>query len=286
MTIYQEDTSVIFRLDTGIDDALLANATEISILVQKPSGTNVTWTATQYIDPDDGATSEIIYITGSGDLDEAGNYILQSYIEWGTNTHHGDSTIVTVYEPLTSRVNVSQLIRYFGTYYRFIDVQTFTEYNTDPEDGTDSDILYEDFELYSEQASDELANLCASKGITLTNNQTYVALCHLVADYFEMGNPDFSFRSQSQAPGVSFSRGDKTGPRQALEKMLKSISDSARIGSVTCGRGASTEIIRIKDAKNYPNRWKRTGIPAYDSTSDGFDSEEVSDMGYDYNDYE
>ena len=44
MTIYQGDTSVVFRLDTGIDDALLATATEISILVEKPSGTNVTWT--------------------------------------------------------------------------------------------------------------------------------------------------------------------------------------------------------------------------------------------------
>ena len=279
MTIYKGDTSIVFRLDTGVGN--LDIATKIEIHVLKPSGATDTWTATKY-----GTTSEITYTSTTGDLDEAGNYILQSYIEWGANIHYGDTTTVVVYEPLSSRVNVSQLINYFGTYYRFIDVQTFTEYNTDPEDGTDSDILYEDFELYSEQASDELANLCASKGITLTNNQTYVALCHLVADYFEMGNPDWAFRSQSQAPGVSFSRGDKTGPRQALEKMLKSISDSARIGNVTCGRGASTEIIRIKDAKNYPNRWKRTGIPAYDSTEDGFDSEEVSDMGYDYNDYE
>ena len=279
MTIYKGDTSIVFRLDTGVDN--LDIATKIEIHVLKPGGTAVIWTATQY-----GTTSEITYTSTTGDLDEAGNYILQSYIEWGANIHYGDAITIIVYEPLTSRVNVSQLIKYFGTYYRFIDVQTFTEYNTDPEDGTDSDILYEDFELYSEQASDELANLCASKGITLTNNQTYVALCHLVADYFEMGNPDWAFRSQSQAPGVSFSRGDKTGPRQALEKMLKSISDSARISSVTSGRGAATEIIRIKDAKNYPNRWKRTGIPAYDSTEDGFDSEEVSDMGYDYNDYE
>lgn len=284
MTIYQNDTSVVFRLDTGIDDALLATATKIEIKTRKPSGTEVTWTAIQYIDPDDGATSEITYTSTVGDLDEVGDYSLQSYIEWGTNVHYGDSVVITVYVPQSGRVNVSQLIRYFGTYYRFIDVQTFNEYNSD--EGTDSDILYEDFELYSEQAYDELINLILSKNITLTNNQTYVALCHLVADYFEMGNPDFSFRSQSQAPGVSFSRGDKTGPRTALDKLLKSIADSAKISNVTSGRGAAIEIIRIKDAKNYPNRWKRTGIPAYDSTSDGFDSEEVSDMGLDYNDYE
>ena len=95
-----------------------------------------------------------------------------------------------------------------------------------------------------------------------------------------MGNPDWSFRSQSQAPGVSFSRGEETGPRAALNKLLDSIEIATRRASVTCGRGASMTFARIVDAKNYPARWKRTDIPSADFAEDGFDSEEVADLGY------
>lgn len=122
--------------------------------------------------------------------------------------------------------------------------------------------------------------ICSARMITLTDTQEKIALCHLVADFFEQGNPDWSFRSQSQAPGVSFSRGEKTGPRTALDKMLDIIEIASRRSMITKGRGAATEIIRIKDAKNYPARFKRTDIPSFDTTPDtGYDSEEVSDMG-------
>jgi len=106
-------------------------------------------------------------------------------------------------------------------------------------------------------------------------------MCHLVADYFEMGNPDWSFRSQSQAPGVSFSRGEKTGPREAFEKLFNSIATSANLSAVSCSRGAAVEMVRIKDAVNYPNRWKRTLIPSYNQFEGGFDENEVDDNGYD-----
>jgi hypothetical protein len=276
MTIYQGDTSVVFRLDTGIDDALLATATEISILVEKPSGTNVTWTATQY-----GSTSEITYTSVSGDLDEAGDYILQAYIEWGTNGHHGDSTTITVYAPLSSRINVSYLIRLMNTYYKNISIQTFTEYNESPQEGTDSEILYEDMELYSDLAMDELANILDSRNITLTNIQTYIAYCHLVADYIEMGEPDWSFRSQSMGSGVSFSRGDKTGPRAALDKLLDQVEAATKATRRSGIRMGEDNLKRCVDHTHYPRRFKMTQIPAFDPSSDGFDSAEMPDLGSD-----
>lgn len=281
MTIYQNDIGTVFRIETGISS--LSTATSILILVTSPSGSK-TWTATQYVDPDDGATTQIEYTTLSGDLDAVGTYVLQPSISWGINIHLGDCVSILVEAAGTNRVNVSQLISKFAVYYRYIPVQTFIQSIEDPEEGTDSDILYDAFEMYSDQAADELDNIITAKGITLTNTQKYVALCHLVADYFEMGNPDFSFRSQSQAPGVSFSRGDKTGPRTALDKMLDTIEIATRRSMVTSGRGANMTFNRIKDAVNYPKRWKRTSIPAYDHTEDGFDSKAVSDMGYEEND--
>ena len=107
------------------------------------------------------------------------------------------------------------------------------------------------------------------------------SVAHLVADYIEHGHPDWNFRSQSQAPGVSFSRGQETGPREAFNKLFESIANSAKLASITSGRGASYTPVRIKDAANYPNRWKRTLIPAYNHFEDGFDEGEVEDLGND-----
>ncbi len=275
MTIYQNDITEI-RLDTGID---LDDATSFIIKVRKPSGTELDWTAARYL-----TTTSITYTTLSTDLDELGTYILQSYILWDTVPGPlGDAVTIVVEAPFTVRVNVPDLITKFAVFYRYMPVQTFAQYNTDPETGTDADIQYEEFETYTELALDELDSILAARSITLTSIQEKIALCHLVADYIEMGTPDWSFRSQSQAPGVSFSRGEETGPRAALNKMLDVLEIASRRASITGGRGANTEIIRIKDAKNYPARWKRTCIPAYDHTTDGFDESEVSDMGYDYN---
>jgi hypothetical protein len=274
MTIYQGDTSIVFRLDTGIADVLLETATEISILVQRPSGTIVTWTATQY-----GDTSEITYTTLAGDLDEVGDYIIQSYLEWGTSTHHGDSIPFTVYAPLSGRTNVSYLIRLMQTYYKNITVQTFTQYNASPEEGTDCEMLYEDVELFSELAYDELNNITDARNISLTNIQKYVALCHLVADYFEQTSPDWSFRSQSMGSGVSFSRGDKTGPRMALDKLLDQVQAATNATRRSGIRMGADSITRTKDSTRYPRRFKRTSIPAWDFHEDGFDEAEVPDIG-------
>lgn len=177
----------------------------------------------------------------------------------------------------------ADIISAFKIYYRFLDVQTYDEANEDVPENTDADILYANFGLYADLAADELLNLLAARNLgidSITENQETILICHLVADHFEQGNPDWSFRSQSQAPGVSFSRGEKTGPRMALEKMLDTIEIAARRSMVTSGRGASMTFNRITDAVNFPKRWKRTSIPSYDPTTDGFDSEPVSDLGY------
>ena len=178
----------------------------------------------------------------------------------------------------------SDLIDTFSVFYRFIPIQTYDEANASPVENTDADILYSSFGLYADLAIDELVNLLAARNIpetSVTENQENVMLCHLIADFFEKGNPDWSFRSQSQAPGVSFSRGEDTGPRIALEKMLDELQVASKMSSVTSGRGASMTFDRIRDAKNYPRRWKRTDIPSYDdTTTTGFDSDEVEDLGY------
>jgi hypothetical protein len=278
MTIYQNDTDVVFRLDTGTTN--LESATSIKILVQKPSGTEDEWTATRY-----GTTTYITYTSVSGDLDEIGDYKLQSYIEWGSGHQHtGDVATVTVYSRSNYRLNVSQLIRYFSVYYKNISVQTLTEYNEIPQDGTDSEILYDEFSLMSELAIDELEDILSLRSITLTENQRQVALCHIVADHFEMTNPDWNFRSESMSPGVSFSRGDETGPRAALNKMLDIVEKAARRTSRSGIRMDASSIKRTKDSTNYPRRFKRTSIPSFDFSDDGFDTEQIPDLGGDIND--
>jgi hypothetical protein len=179
-------------------------------------------------------------------------------------------------------INNIDLISVFNIYYRFLTVQTESESTNN--ENTDADILFSSFNIYSDLAINELDNLLTSRSIPdtyITNNQYNALICHLIADYFEQGNPDWNFRSQSQAPGVSFSRGQTTGPREAFNKLFESIATAVRMSSVSSGRGSSISFNRIKDAANYPKRWKRTVIPAYDQSENGFDSDEVDDSGYD-----
>jgi len=272
-TIYQNDVDIVFRLDTGIDD--LSTASKIQILVKKPSGVEAEWTATRY-----GATSYITYTSIAGDLNEEGDYILQSYVEFGaSHPHSGDSVVVTVYARAAIRVNVSQLIQYFSLYYKNISVQTFSQYQEVPEGGTTSEILYEEFEMFSDVAVDELDSILLSRNISLTNSQRYVALCHLVADYFEMTNPDWNFRSENMGSGVSFSWGEKTGPRDALDKLLDVVEKANKVSRRSHVKMGASSLIKIKDHTNYPRRFKRTAIPAFDITENGYDSEEVLDDG-------
>jgi len=173
---------------------------------------------------------------------------------------------------------------FFRVLYRFITVQSQAEFTAGTNE--DADIPWENYAVYQVLSEDEWPQLLNSRSIPLSyvsDAQKYMAYCHLIADYFEKGNPDWSFRSQSQAPGVSFSRGEDTGPRLALKAMLDTIENAYRRSVVSGGRGAAIVINQISDARKYPKRWKRSGIPAYDGSSEGYDSEDVEDMGVDYN---
>lgn len=164
----------------------------------------------------------------------------------------------------------------FSLYYRYLSISD-----------TDGDMTTTGFGTYLDMARDELTRVLNARCIPLTDlteNEERVALCHIIADNFEMGNPDFSFRSQSQAPGVSFSRGEETGPRTALNKLLDSIELAIKRSGSNGGR--RVELTRVKDASHYPRRFKRTDIPAWDTSENGFDSDEISDVGqsiYDQN---
>jgi hypothetical protein len=180
---------------------------------------------------------------------------------------------------IITEVDISYLISIFAVYYRNISVQTHEDYDSAPPLNSDAEILFNEFEIYSELASDELDSIVALRSITLTNMQKYVALSHLVADYLEMGNPDWNFRSQSMGSGVSFSRGEKTAPRDALDKMLDQIEKASKATRIPSVRAGKSGLVYTKDHKNYPRRYKRTQIPAFDFSEDGFDSEEMSDNG-------
>lgn len=88
--IYRGDVGVEIRLDTGQS---LAGATATKIRVQKPDGTEAEWAAQQY------NSTTIYYVTASGDLAASGDYLLQSYVEWGEDSKHtGESVRLRVYD--------------------------------------------------------------------------------------------------------------------------------------------------------------------------------------------
>lgn len=85
MTTLEEDKIYVnqtceFRLDCNPNDDPtidISSASVLKILVLKPSGEEVEWTATRY-----GSTNKITYTTSLTDLDEAGKYKMQAWVEW------------------------------------------------------------------------------------------------------------------------------------------------------------------------------------------------------------
>jgi hypothetical protein len=87
--IYQNDVGVEFRFNVGQS---LAGATKMEFHIQKPDGTEIARTATQY-----GATQYITYTTIAGDLNLSGDYRVHAYVEWSSSKHHGKTVIVRIY---------------------------------------------------------------------------------------------------------------------------------------------------------------------------------------------
>jgi len=168
---------------------------------------------------------------------------------------------------------IDNIIDLFAMYYREIAVQTRDEHEGDL--NSDADIPYENFLKYLEIAEDELEAILVARGIALTDVQRRLAYCHIVADHYEMGNPDWSFKSESMGSGISFSRGDDTGPRAALNKLLDQVEQSTMRGSLPSA--GPRALLRTKDHTNYPRRYKLTQIPAFDYSESGFDSSQTSD---------
>ena len=99
--IYVGAVGVVVTLGTDQD---LTLSTKREILVKRPDGTEVTWTADIATEREDEDTGEMIpltpqdgyleYITDEDDLDQAGDYALQAYIEWGAASNHPGKTVM------------------------------------------------------------------------------------------------------------------------------------------------------------------------------------------------
>jgi len=87
------DTRII--LETGVD---VSAGTTLEIHYVKPSGESGSWTAL----PVAGEETQIYYDTVEGDLDEAGDWQVQAYVELATWEGHGEITTMTVSRPLDS----------------------------------------------------------------------------------------------------------------------------------------------------------------------------------------
>ena len=95
MKIYKGVNGLPIILDCGID---ISGAYAFKILYQKPSGTKGEWPAEL-----EGST-KIKFVTSSttSELDEAGQWFIQAYVEGAGYKLFGDIVGIIVYEPLKS----------------------------------------------------------------------------------------------------------------------------------------------------------------------------------------
>jgi hypothetical protein len=87
--IYVGEVGTIIDVDMGVDISL---ASAYELRVRKPDGTEVIWAPAIL---SGGQTLE--YITETGDLDIAGDWIIQPWLEIGTWIGYGDPVNLVVY---------------------------------------------------------------------------------------------------------------------------------------------------------------------------------------------
>lgn len=94
MTIktYLGDIGVVILLDCGQN---ITSASNYLIKVKRPDGTLVTWTASL------SGTNSITYTTVGNDLNQTGNWLLQSYITGSGFALLGDTVLLIVSEAFT-----------------------------------------------------------------------------------------------------------------------------------------------------------------------------------------
>jgi hypothetical protein len=91
--VYVGDTGTEIKIDIGED---LTNATILKIKYKKPNGVTGEWVASR----DANNPLKMVYVTQSDDLDVAGPWILQPYVEFAGWKGHGTIVRFEVYEPI------------------------------------------------------------------------------------------------------------------------------------------------------------------------------------------
>jgi hypothetical protein len=79
--LFKGQKLLTIRLDCVTD---ISSATVMKILYKKPDGTFGEWIATR-----DGVTNKIQYSVSNGEIDQAGEWVFQSYVEIGTLPGYG-----------------------------------------------------------------------------------------------------------------------------------------------------------------------------------------------------
>jgi len=88
--IYQSDVGIALTVATGVT---LTGATTTQLKVKKPSGQTATWSATI-----DGTNAQQLnYTTVAGDLNEAGRYFIQAFVQTGGQTLYGQTAEIDIY---------------------------------------------------------------------------------------------------------------------------------------------------------------------------------------------
>jgi len=80
MPIYKDDVGIVVQVNMQKD---ITDATSISLIVEEPDGTIVTWTPTIYL------TKYLRYTTTTNDLDQNGVYKIQPRLTLGDWTGSG-----------------------------------------------------------------------------------------------------------------------------------------------------------------------------------------------------
>lgn len=86
--IYKGDVGTIISLNTGV---VISGATALSIEALKPSGAKVSWSG---IIGDD--TKSVEHVITAGELDEAGDYIVQAKLTLGSGIWRGASVTLKI----------------------------------------------------------------------------------------------------------------------------------------------------------------------------------------------
>lgn len=98
--IHVGDVGTMF-IATLVEDSVavdISSATTVEMVFLKPDGTAVSKTAVFYSDGTDG---KIRYATLAGDLDQAGKWKLQAYVEMPSWSGHSDIATFRVYSNLS-----------------------------------------------------------------------------------------------------------------------------------------------------------------------------------------